>query len=102
MSTTDSKQLYYNSMKALAYVKNVPGKPLSDFADNFILVFDLTSIQEATEIFVHPELTNSSSSVELKISTALKKKYRKKFFWEKSLLRGTMTLQRMYLKIFHL
>ena len=71
-------------MKALAYVKNVPGKPLSDFADNFILVFDLTSMQEATEIFVHPELTNSSSSVELKICTALKKNIENIFLGEKS------------------
>ena len=53
-------------MSALAYVENGHGIPLSDFALHFIIVFDLTSTQEATHDFIHPELTNSSLSVELK------------------------------------
>ena len=35
------------------------------------MVFDLTSTQEATHDFVHPELTNSSILLELKFDTAL-------------------------------
>ena len=69
MLTNDNKRLYYNSMSALAYVENGHGIPLSDFAHHFIMVFDLTSTQEATHDFIHPELTNSS--VELKFDTGL-------------------------------
>ena len=57
MSTTDNKRLYYNSMSALAYVENGHGIPLSEFARHYILVFDLTSTQEVTHDFTHPELT---------------------------------------------
>ena len=71
MSTTDNKRLYYNSMAALAYVENGHGISLTDFPEHYIMLFDLTSTQEATLDFVHPELTNSSLSVELKFGAAL-------------------------------
>ena len=71
MSTTDNKRLYYISMAALAYVENGHGISLSDFPIHYIMVFHLTSTQEATHDFIHPELTNSSLSVELKFGAAL-------------------------------
>ena len=71
MSTTDNKRLYYNSMAAQAYVENGHGISLSDFPNHYIMVFDLTSTQEATHDFLHPELTNSSLSLELKFGAAL-------------------------------
>ena len=71
MSITDNKRLYYNSMSALAYVENGHGIPLSEFANHYIMVFDLTSTQEANHNFIHPELTNSSLSVQLKFDAAL-------------------------------
>ena len=71
MSTTDNKRLYYNSMSALAYVENGHGIPLNEFANHFIMVFELTSTQEAAHDFVHPELTNSLLSVELKFDAVL-------------------------------
>ena len=58
-------------MSALAYVQNGHGIPLSDFAHHFIMDFDLTSTQEATHYFIHPELINSLLSVELKFDTDL-------------------------------
>ena len=58
-------------MSALAYVENGHGIPLSEFANHYIMVFDLTSTQEATHDFIHPELTNSSLSVELNFDAAL-------------------------------
>ena len=64
-------RLYYNSMSALVYVENGHGIPLSEFANHYIMIFDLTSTQEATHEFIHPELTNSSLFVELKIDAAL-------------------------------
>ena len=58
-------------MIALAYVENDHGIPLSEFANHHIMVFDLTSTQEATHDYVHPQLTNSSFSVELKFDAVL-------------------------------
>ena len=84
MSTTDNKRLYYNSMSALAYVENGHGIPLSEFANHYIMVFDLTSTQEATHDFIHPELTNSSLSVELKFDEALAHNVETFFLGEKA------------------
>ena len=84
MSTIDNKRLYYNSMSALAYVENGHGIPLSEFSNHFIMVFDLTSTQEATHDFIHPELTSSSISVELKFDTALTNNVEVFFLGEKS------------------
>ena len=83
-STTDNKRLYYNSMSELAFVENGHGIPLSEFAIHCIMVFDLTSSQEATHDLIHPELTNSSLSVELKFDSALA--HNIEFFsWRKSI-----------------
>ena len=71
ISTEDDKRLYFNSMGALAYVENGHGIPLSEFQNHYIMVFDLTSTQEATHDFIHPELTNASISVEFKFKTSL-------------------------------
>ena len=84
MLTNDNKRLYYNPMSALAHVENGHGIPLSDFAHHFILVFDLTSTQEATHDFIQPELTNSSLSVELKFDTGLPNNIEIFFLGEKS------------------
>ena len=71
MSTRDDKRLYFNSMGALAFIENGHGITLADFPRHYIMVFDLTSTQEATHDFIHPELTNSSLSIELKFGAAL-------------------------------
>ena len=97
MSTTDNKRFYYNSMSALAYVENGHGIPLSEFANHYIMVFDLTSTREATHDFIHPELTNSSLSVELKFDAALAHNV-EIFFLGKKHLRSTLTLQETHLK----
>ncbi|XP_075253281.1 uncharacterized protein F54H12.2-like [Convolutriloba macropyga] len=83
ISTTDNKRLYYNSMAALAYVENGHGISLSDFPNHYFMVFDLTSTQEATHDFIHPELTNSSLSVELKFGAALPRNIEILFLGEK-------------------
>ena len=90
MSTTDNKRLYYNSMNALAYVENGHGITLNEFANHFIMVFELTSTQETTHDFVHPELTNSLLSVELKFDAALAHNVEIFFLGEKA---STLTRQ---------
>ena len=71
INTADDKRIYFNSMSALAYVENGHGISLDDFPNHYILVFDLTSTQEATHDFIHPELTNSAISIELKFDAGL-------------------------------
>ena len=58
-------------MGALAYVENGHGIPLSEFANHYIMVFSLISTQEATHDIIHPELKNSSLSVDLNFDAAL-------------------------------
>ena len=99
MLTNDNKRLYYISMSALAYVENGHGITLSDFAHHFIKVFVLTRTQEATHGFIHPELTNSSLSVEMKFDSDLPNNI-EIFSWEKNRLLCTLTRQETYPKMF--
>ena len=48
------------------------------------MVFDLTSTQEASHDFIHPELTNGSVSVELTFARALADKIEILFLGERS------------------
>ena len=95
MSTRDDKRLYFNSMGALVFIENGHAISLADFPRHYILVFDLTSTQEATHDFVHPELTNSSLSVELKFGAALGNNIEilKYYSWEKNVQQYTSILR---------
>ena len=79
MWTRDDKRLYLNSMGALAFIENGHGISLADFPRHYILVLDLTSTQEATRDFIHPELTNLSLSVEINFGAALANNIEKLF-----------------------
>ena len=71
ISTSNIKRLYFNTLSDLAYVDDGHGISLEDYPNHFVMVFDLTSAQQASHDFIHPELTNSSISVEMKFATAL-------------------------------
>ena len=58
-------------MSDLAYIDNGHGVSLSEYSNHFIMVFDLTSTQQASHDFINPELINCSISIELKFSAAL-------------------------------
>ena len=60
INTADVKRLYFNTMSDLAYIDNGHGISLSEYPNHFIMVFDLTSTQQASHDFIHPELTNCS------------------------------------------
>ena len=85
MSTSENKRLFCNSRGALAFIENGHGISLADFPSHYTMVFDLTSTQEATHDFIHPELTNSSLSVELKFGAALANDIEILFFGRKML-----------------
>ena len=71
LSTDDNKRLYFNTISDLAYIDNGHGIKLSEYPSQFLMVFDVTNTQQASHDFIHPELTNSSKTVELKFSAAL-------------------------------
>ena len=71
ISADDDICLHFNTISDLAYFDNVHGTKLSEYPSHFIMVFDLTSQQQVFHDFIHPELTKSSITVELKFSAAL-------------------------------
>ena len=72
VSTTDNKRIYYNTLEALDFVfNNSHGISLADYHNHYNMAIDLTSTQEASHDFIHPELTNCTISVELKFDAPL-------------------------------
>ena len=84
INTADVKRLYFNTMSDLAYIDNGHGISLSEYSNHFNMVFDLTSTQQASHDFIHPELANRSISIELKFSAALPNKIEIFIFGEKA------------------
>ena len=72
ISTSDNKRIYYNTLEALDFVLNtIHGISLANYDNHHIMAFDLTSTQEASHNFIHPELTICTISGELKFDAAL-------------------------------
>ena len=72
ITTNFEKRLYFNTLEALDFLdRGGHGISLSDYQNHFVMVFDLTSTQEASHDFIHPEPTNGSVSVELTFARAL-------------------------------
>ena len=58
-------------MKAMNFQDNIPSIPVDNFKDHYVLVFDLTSIQDATEHCHYPELIGEPRILELYFSSPL-------------------------------
>ena len=67
----DNCRLYVTTMKAMNFQDNIPSIPIDNFRDNYILVFDLTSMQEATENCHYPELVGEPLRLELNFTFSL-------------------------------
>ena len=63
--TADNCCVYVTTMKAMNFQDDIPSIPIDDFKDDYLLVFDLTSMQEATEICHRPELFGEPLRLEL-------------------------------------
>ena len=50
---------------------DIPSTPIDDFKDHYVLVFDLTSMQDATENCHHPELVGEPLRLELTFTNPL-------------------------------
>ena len=55
-------------MKAMNFQDDIPSISLDDFKDHYVLVFDLTSMQGATENCHYPELVREPLTLELNVT----------------------------------
>ena len=69
--TADNCRLYVTTMKAMNFQDVIPSIPIDDFKDHFVLVFDLTSMQGATENCHYPELVGEPLRLELNFTNIL-------------------------------
>ena len=58
-------------MKAMNFKDDIPSIPIDNFKDHYVLVFELTSMQDATENCLYPEQVGESLWLELNITFPL-------------------------------
>ena len=67
----DNCRLYVTTMRAMNFQDDIPSIPIDNFKDHYVLVFDLTSMQDATENFHYPELVGEPLRLELNFTFPL-------------------------------
>ena len=69
----DKCRFYVTTMKAMNFQDDIPSVPIDNFKfkDHYVLVFDLTSMQDATENCRYPELVGEPLRLELDFSFPL-------------------------------
>ena len=69
--TTVNCRLYVTTLKAMNFQDDIPSIPVDNFKDHYVPVFDLTSMQDATEHCHYPELIGEPLRLELCFSSSL-------------------------------
>ena len=72
LDTTNDCRAYVTTMKALNFNEAIPALPNHQFQNHYILVFDLTSLQDAGENVHYPELTGESIRLEMFFDRSLR------------------------------
>ena len=67
----DNCRFYVTTMKAMNFQNDIPSIPIDNFKDHYVLVFDITSMQDATENCHYPELVGEPLRVELNFTFPL-------------------------------
>ena len=67
----DNCRLYVTTMKAMNFQDDIPSIPVDKFKDHYVLVFELTSMQDATERCHYPELVGEPLRLELNFTFPL-------------------------------
>ena len=62
---SDNCRHYVTTMKAMNFQDDIPSIPIENFKNHYVLVFDLTSMQDATENCHYPELVGEPLRPEL-------------------------------------
>ena len=68
---TDNCRLYVTSLKAVNFQDDNPSYPVDKFINHYVLIFDLTSMQDATEHCHYPGLFGEPLRLELYFSSPL-------------------------------
>ena len=58
-------------MKAMNFQDDIPSIPIDHFKDHYVLVFDLTSMKDATENCHYPEFVGEPPRLELNFTNPL-------------------------------
>ena len=69
--TVDNCRVYVTTMKAMNFQDDIPSISINDFKDHYELVFDLTSMQDATENCHYPEVVGEPLKLELNFTQPL-------------------------------
>ena len=69
--TADNCRLCVTTMKAMNFQDAFPSTPIDDFIDHYVLVFDLTSMQDSTENCHYPDLVGEPLRLELNFTNLL-------------------------------
>ena len=69
--TADNCRLYVTTMKAMNFQDDFPSIPIYDFKDHYVLVFDLTSMEDATENCHYLELVGEPLRLERNFTNPL-------------------------------
>ena len=67
----DNCRLYVTTMRVMNFQDDIPSIPIDNFRDHHLLVFDLTSMQDATENCHYPELVGEPLRLELNFTVLL-------------------------------
>ena len=67
----DNCRLYVTTMKAMNSQDDIPSIPIDNFKDHYVLVFDLTSMQDATENCQYPKLVGEPLRLEVNFTILL-------------------------------
>ena len=67
----DNCRLYVTTKKAMNFQDDIPSVPIDNFKDHYLLVFDLTSMQGASENCHYPELVGEPLRLELNFTFPL-------------------------------
>ena len=78
--TTDNCRLFVTTMKAMKLQDDIPSFPVDSFKDHYVLVFDLISMQDATEHCHYPKLIGEGLRLELYLSSTLEN-VKKSMYW---------------------
>ena len=72
LDTTNDCRAYVTTMKAMNFNEEIPALPNHQFQNHYILVFDLTSLQDAGENVHYPELSGESIRLEMFFDRSLR------------------------------
>ena len=66
---------YVTRMKAMNFQDDILSIPIDNFRNHYVLVFDLTSMQDATENGRYPELLGRTNEIVAKLCLSSKTRY---------------------------